>query len=187
VASCQNISVALNATGNATVTAAQLNNGSTDNCGNLTFSPASLAYTCADAGANTVTLTVTDASGNTGTCTAVVTVTDQSAPSFPAPGTIALTTGSGTSCPADATVSLASNQSVPVATSNSAFTYMVNGVSVNGPTVYSDNCSAGNNLSLYVWSINNNYAGSGSCSRQIQITWRVYDQNNANCAHDIFP
>jgi len=184
-ASCRNLTVALDGAGHATVTGDQINDGSVDDCGvlgPLGIAPQTISFDCNSIGANTVTLTVTDASGNTGTCTAVVTVTDQSAPSFPAPGTIALTTGSGTSCPADATVSLAANQSVQVATSNSAFTYMVNGVSVNGPTVYSDNCSAGNNLSLYVWSINDNYASSGSCSRQIQITWRVYDQNNANFA-----
>ena len=70
------VTVQLNATGNATVTAAQVNNGSTDNCGiaSVTVSPST--FTCANIGANTVTLTVTDVNGNMSTRTAIVTVQD---------------------------------------------------------------------------------------------------------------
>jgi hypothetical protein len=77
VATCRNITANLDGSGNATVTAAQINNGSTDNCGGtLTFLPASVAYTCADVGARTVSLSVTDANGNTSTCTSAITVQD---------------------------------------------------------------------------------------------------------------
>jgi hypothetical protein len=58
---CQNVSVNLNAGGTASVTAAQVNNNSTDNCGTVTLdgvSPSS--FGCANLGANTVTLTVSD-------------------------------------------------------------------------------------------------------------------------------
>ncbi len=80
VAVCQNISVNLDANGNASITAMQVNNGSSDNCGivSMTVSPSS--FTCANVGANTVTLTVTDASGNSHSCTATVTVVDNTAP-----------------------------------------------------------------------------------------------------------
>jgi hypothetical protein len=74
VAICQNVTVTLNGNGTGTVTAAQLNNGSYDNCGPVTLSAPHCNFTCANAGPNNVTLTVTDASGNTSTCTAVVTV-----------------------------------------------------------------------------------------------------------------
>jgi hypothetical protein len=77
---CQNISVNLDATGNASITAAQVNNGSTDNCGIASMSVSPSAFTCANTGANTVTLTVTDIHGNSSFCTATVAVSDVTAP-----------------------------------------------------------------------------------------------------------
>jgi alpha-tubulin suppressor-like RCC1 family protein len=73
----QNLSVTLDASGTASITAAQVNNGSSDNCtaaANLTLSVSPGTFTCANLGANTVTLTVADASGNQSTSTATVTV-----------------------------------------------------------------------------------------------------------------
>lgn len=77
---CQNITLPLDASGNATITAADIDNGSTDNCGIASLSLDQTSFTCADLGANTVTLTVTDDNGNTDTCTATVTVQDNIAP-----------------------------------------------------------------------------------------------------------
>jgi gliding motility-associated-like protein len=74
------VTVQLNAAGTATVTAAQVNNGSTDNCSIATITVSPTSFTCANVGPNTVTLTATDASGNTSTGTAVVTVQDLVAP-----------------------------------------------------------------------------------------------------------
>ena len=68
------VSVALS-NGAATVTAAQVNNGSTDNCSIKTLSLDKSSFNCDNIGANTVTLSVTDASGNVSTGTAIVTVT----------------------------------------------------------------------------------------------------------------
>jgi gliding motility-associated-like protein len=73
---CQNVTVLLDAQGNASVTAAQVNNGSFDNCGDVTLAVSPASFTCADVGENTVTLTVTDVNGNTATCAATVTVED---------------------------------------------------------------------------------------------------------------
>jgi len=72
-----NITVPLTA-GAATITAAQVNNGSTDNCGMASISVSPSTFNCSNVGANTVTLTVTDNSGNTATGTATVTITDPS-------------------------------------------------------------------------------------------------------------
>jgi PKD repeat protein len=80
IAVCQNITVQLDATGNASITAAQINNGSSDNCAIQTITVSPSTFTCANVGANTVTLTVTDASGNSSTCTATVTVQETIAP-----------------------------------------------------------------------------------------------------------
>lgn len=74
------VTVQLNATGTATITAAQVNNGSTDNCSVATVTVSPSSFNCANVGPNNVTLTVTDASGNTSTGTAVVTVQDLVAP-----------------------------------------------------------------------------------------------------------
>ncbi|MFC4634687.1 HYR domain-containing protein [Dokdonia ponticola] len=77
---CQNVTVQLDADGNATITASQIDNGSSDNCGTVSLSSSQEIFTTADVGENTVTLTVTDASGNTATCDAIVTIVDQSFP-----------------------------------------------------------------------------------------------------------
>lgn len=87
IANCQDITVFLNPLGTATVTAAQINNGSSDNCGIANISVTPNAFNCTNLGANTVTLIVTDGSGNTATCTATVTV-EYSNPPVPDCGNI---------------------------------------------------------------------------------------------------
>ncbi|MEM7161618.1 MAG: Calx-beta domain-containing protein [Bacteroidota bacterium] len=76
VATCQNITVQLDATGNATITTGDINNGSSDACGIASLSLNETAFDCTEVGANTVTLTVEDNNSNTSTCTATVTVED---------------------------------------------------------------------------------------------------------------
>ncbi|MES2655793.1 MAG: PKD-like domain-containing protein, partial [Bacteroidota bacterium] len=80
VATAQNITKYLNAVGTVSITAAQVNNGSSDACGIATLSVSPSSFTCANVGANTVTLTVTDNNGNVKTTTATVTVTDTISP-----------------------------------------------------------------------------------------------------------
>jgi gliding motility-associated-like protein len=76
----QNITVYLDANGNASIVGTDVNNGSTDNCAIASYSVSPNTFTCADSNANTVTLTVTDVSGNTSSATATVTVLDNIAP-----------------------------------------------------------------------------------------------------------
>jgi gliding motility-associated-like protein len=76
----QPVTIQLNAAGTVTLTAAQVNNGSSDNCSIATMTVSPFTFTCANVGPNTVTLTVTDASGNFSSRTAVVTVRDQVGP-----------------------------------------------------------------------------------------------------------
>ncbi len=77
---CQNINVYLNVAGTASIVAADIDGGSTDNCGPVTFSASTTTFTCANIGSNNVILTATDGSGNSSTCTAVVTVLDTISP-----------------------------------------------------------------------------------------------------------
>ncbi|MBL0018709.1 MAG: HYR domain-containing protein, partial [Bacteroidetes bacterium] len=95
VAICRNVTIQLNAGGSGSVTAAAVNNGSTDNCGVPTVSVAPSTFGCANVGANTVTLTATDGSGNTNTCTATVTVQDVTAPTAVCQNVTVALNGSG--------------------------------------------------------------------------------------------
>src|SRR5690606_14394626 len=81
MAVCQDITVDLDpVTGMAVITAADVDNGSTDNCGIASISLDVSSFDCSMTGANTVTLTVADNSGNSTTCTSSVTVQDVTAP-----------------------------------------------------------------------------------------------------------
>lgn len=82
VAICQDLFIELDSTGNISITAAQVDNGSSDACGiaSITVSPSS--FDCSNVGANTVTLTVTDNNLNVSTCVSTVTVNDFIAPSM---------------------------------------------------------------------------------------------------------
>jgi uncharacterized protein (DUF2141 family) len=74
------LTVQLDASGQASITAADINDGSTDACGIASVAIDQSSFSCADIGDNTITLTVTDNSGNTDTCTTTVTVEDNVAP-----------------------------------------------------------------------------------------------------------
>ena len=76
----QDITVQLDADGLASITAAQIDNGSIDNCSIATMTIDKDAFNCESLGGNTVTLTVTDLSGNSTTATTIITVEDNIAP-----------------------------------------------------------------------------------------------------------
>ncbi|MCP3980315.1 MAG: hypothetical protein GY716_13505 [bacterium] len=82
VASCLGSAVilVLDNVGNGSITSPDVDNGSSDACGPVTLAASPNAFTCADIGANTVTLTATDEAGNTDTCPAQVDVVDGTPP-----------------------------------------------------------------------------------------------------------
>ncbi len=111
---CQNATAYINASGVALVNVAQIDNGSTSNCGiaSMTVTPAQ--FYCQQTGANNVTLTIVDNVGGTATCNAVVTVQDTTHPVI--------------NCTSNMSVSILSNAcdtvvnyTVPTATDNCSF------------------------------------------------------------------
>ena len=93
------------ATSKVTITPQMVNNGSAGLCGgNVTLSLSKTSFTCAELGANTVTLTVTDAQGNFKTGTAIVNVLPAIENQALTPASTTLTNGTST------TITTASSQ-----------------------------------------------------------------------------
>jgi ribosome biogenesis SPOUT family RNA methylase Rps3 len=76
----QDITITLNASGNASITPEDIDNGSNSTCGTIILTADIVDFNCADVGANTVTLTATDSSNNMSTTTAIVMVVDDILP-----------------------------------------------------------------------------------------------------------
>lgn len=85
---CKPYTAVLDATGNASVTGANVDNGSSDNCAIASRTVTPSTFTCANKGPNTVTLTVTDPSGNSDICQTTVTVVDNTPPTLTCPANI---------------------------------------------------------------------------------------------------
>ncbi len=77
---CKPATISLNAQGLATLTAAQINNGSFDNCSLVSLLVSSSTFSCAQIGANIVELSGIDQSNNKASCTTTVTVIDPIVP-----------------------------------------------------------------------------------------------------------
>jgi len=80
VALARGLTLALDPTGNAYFSTADVDAGSHDNCGPVTLTLNRTHFDCSALGHHQVILTVTDASGNTATALADITVVDNQAP-----------------------------------------------------------------------------------------------------------
>jgi len=74
VCQTQDITVSIDSGTSITVPSNMIDDGSFDNCSEVEFSPENYVFDCSQLGSNTVTLTVTDESGNSSTCTAEIVV-----------------------------------------------------------------------------------------------------------------
>ncbi|GAB4398894.1 MAG: hypothetical protein OHK0053_18300 [Microscillaceae bacterium] len=95
VAVCKNISIPLKADGTVSITANDVDGGSSDDVGIVSKTIDLNNFTCAQVGQNTVTLTVQDADGQTASCTATVTVNDTENPTITCPANISETVAFG--------------------------------------------------------------------------------------------
>lgn len=80
IARCRNLGIRLDANGSASLTAEQLDDGSSDNCGVSSMDIDLNSFGTADLGDHTVILTVSDSHGHSSTCTGTVTVLEPDAP-----------------------------------------------------------------------------------------------------------
>lgn len=92
---CESATVQLDANGLATLLADQIITSEEDNCGIQSQSLSQSSFDCSNIGDNSVTLTSTDASGNTGTCSVTLTVEDQIPPTLSCQNNLILTTDQG--------------------------------------------------------------------------------------------
>ncbi|MCB9284731.1 MAG: HYR domain-containing protein [Lewinellaceae bacterium] len=76
VATCQNITIYLDATGQVSIAEDAVDDGSLDACGIDYYDTDITSFGCADVGTNPVVLTVHDVNGNFSSCNAMVTVVD---------------------------------------------------------------------------------------------------------------
>ena len=76
VCATQDITIQLDGTGNASITANDIDNGSSDNCGIASISVSPNTFNSSDIGDNVVTFTVTDINGLSTICNATVSVED---------------------------------------------------------------------------------------------------------------
>jgi hypothetical protein len=79
-ARCKDVTVNLNDAGQATITAEDVDDGSTDESGIASREISPSDFGCSDVGPNEVILNVTDSYGNSAQCTSIVTVFDDLLP-----------------------------------------------------------------------------------------------------------
>ncbi len=139
VAICHNITVNLE-TSPLTIIAADVDDNSTDNCSIVSRDVTPSSFDCSNLGDNSVTLTVTDQSGNSSSCTAIVTVI--------APANDVTATGGRLTCSV-LSIQLTASSPAPVAAYSwsgpNNFSSIEQNPSVNDPGTYTVTVTNANN------------------------------------------
>jgi len=174
----KNHTLPLNSLGQATLTPANVNNGSFDNCtpaSGLVYNVNPSTFTCSNIGNNNVTLSVTDQYGNVATGTAVVSVVDNLPPSISGlpvanGGTITLN-GYGNNCAANLQWTAVATDNCGTPTLNSVPAYDPCRVYLpNSPVTYTyTSVDGAGNSSTYTFTIQVNSSGCPSASTRTKL------------------
>jgi len=162
---CQNVNVYLNAAGNGTLLATDVDNGSVDSCSVDSINingVASISYTCSDIGTSqTVTLNVFDPSGNTSFCTAIITVLDTFPPTAICRNfTVSLDALGVATLDADSL----NNNSVDVCTGSNLNFF------INGNTSTTFDCSdIATNPNQVVLTVEDTYGNQSTCTANVTV------------------
>ena len=135
VARAKNITINLDAAGSATIVAPDIDNGSADNCGNVTLAASKTVFACSDKGDNIVALTVTDAAGNSASANATVTVVDAINPAAVAKNITVTLNPQGTGSLVAADINNGSSDNCTFALSASKTTFNCSNVGTNNVTL----------------------------------------------------
>lgn len=154
---CKNATVNLDASGNASVTTAQVFLSGTDNCGIVNqVSVTPNTFNCSNYGANTVTLLVNDGHSNTATCTATVNVVDNIAPTVVCKAATLFLNESGT-------ITLSTGEVFQSGADNCG---TVNQVSV---TPNSFNCASTTSLHTVTLTVNDGHGNTAICTTPVKV------------------
>ncbi|MEP4910619.1 MAG: HYR domain-containing protein, partial [Algibacter sp.] len=164
---CQNITAQLDATGNVTITAAQIDNGSNDACGIASLAIDTTDFDCSNVGDNTVTLTVTDTNGNTANCSATVTVEDNITPTITCPNNVTVNVDVA-DC-SSSTVDLG----IPTVIDNCTFT-----LENNAPTTFPIGDTP------VIWTVTDEAGNSASCTQTVTVIDNI--DPSITCPIDVF-
>jgi gliding motility-associated-like protein len=173
---CQNVNVYLNAVGNGTLSATQVDNGSVDFCSISSLDInglASVSYTCSDIGTSqTVTLHVFDPSGNVDSCTATITVLDTFPPTAICRNfTVNLDASGVTTLQADSL----NNNSVDICTGNNINFF------INGNSSITFDCSdIATNPNQVILTVEDTYGNQSTCTANVTVLDGI--DPVANCA-----
>jgi hypothetical protein len=150
---CKPVTIALNAAGKATLSPAQINNGSSDNCGIVTIVTDKSSFDCSNVGVNNVTLRGVDQSTNKGQCVAAVTVTDPIKP-------LALCRNAAANLNSDGTLILAGSVINNGSSDNCSFTLSTSPSNFNCANI---------GLNTVTLKVTDNGGNLASCTAQVTI------------------
>ncbi|MEM7572752.1 MAG: HYR domain-containing protein [Bacteroidota bacterium] len=153
---CVDRTLILDAQGQASITAADLDGGSSDACGISGFSASQTSFSCADVGDQLITLTVSDVNGNSASCISTVSVVDQTAPVLSCQdATVTLDSVTGLAVLSVADVQAGIDEACGVAS-----------VSIDTDTLSCNNLGSNNLVTLTALDVNGN---SNSCLSTVTV------------------